>query len=135
MQWRPRYGALVSARILLAAFVLLLAVTPQALAGPRYVGYLGDGEGRAFMEAGQGARHVLAFTDSRTSSARYRVCIRGGAGKLNRCFRRRRRDGFGEVDVSLLVNDRGGPGRYRARWYVAGKSVAVWRFRLRPEAE
>lgn len=137
VQWREglnrdRVG-FVPVRILLAALLSLLVVTPPALAGSRYVGYLGNGEGRAFMEPGQGARHVLAFTDSRSSSVRYRVCIRGGAGRINRCFRRRLRDGFGEVDVSLLVNDRGGPGRYRARWHVAGKSVAVWPFRLRPE--
>lgn len=121
------------ARILIVALLSLLALTPQALADSRYVGYLGNGQGGAFMEPGQGARHVLVFTDSRSSSVRYRVCVRGGAGKINRCFRRRLRDGLGQLDVSLLVNDRGGPGRYRVRWYVAGRSVAVWRFRLRPE--
>ena len=121
------------ARIVVVALLSLLAVPSQAV-GSRYVGYLGEGSGRAFTEAGQGALHVLVFTDSRFSSARYRVCIRGGAGNLSRCFRRRLRTGFGKVNVSLLVNDRGGPGSYRIRWYVGGRSVAAWRFRLRPEA-
>lgn len=119
-------------RAFVLAALATIAVAVPASASSRYVGYVG-GDGRAFHTLGQGGLHKLVFTDANYSSKRYRVCIRGGVGKINRCFRRRLRTGFSEVEVSLLVNDRGGPGRYRVRWYVSGRSVASWRFRLRPE--
>jgi hypothetical protein len=118
--------------LLASALVLLAAVPATASAYPRYVGYLGDGTGRAYHNAGQGGLHYLLLTDSTVGNGRYRVCIRGGAD-LRRCFRRRLRFGFGKVNVSRLINDQGGPGRYRANWYVSGKRVATWRFRLSPE--
>lgn len=121
------------ARVALATVLLVLVTAAPASASSRYVGYLGDGAGRAFRIAGQGGLHILSLTDSEFANIRYRVCIRGGEGKLRRCFRRRLRSGYSGVNVSLIVNDRGGPGRYRARWFVAGRTVATWRFRLRSE--
>jgi len=118
---------------LVIALVLTMALPAAAGAYPRYVGYLGDGSGRAYHRAGQGGLHYLLLTDSTVANGRYRVCIRGGAGELRRCFKRRLRFGFGKVNVSLLVNDQGGPGRYRVNWHVRGKRVATWRFRLAPE--
>jgi len=118
---------------LVIALVLTMALPAAADAYPRYVGYLGDGSGRAYHRAGQGGLHYLLLTDSTVANGRYRVCIRGGTGGLRRCFKRRLRFGFGKVNVSLLVNDQGGPGRYRASWHVRGKRVATWRFRLAPE--
>jgi hypothetical protein len=41
--------------------------------------------------------------------------------------------GVSRVFVARFVNDRGGPGRWRARWIVDGETVASWRFRVRPE--
>lgn len=122
-------------RALLAGLLLMVAAMPAtAHAYPRYVGYLGDGSGRAYHNAGQGGRHLLILTDSNpASNRRYRVCLRGGDRQVRRCFERRLRFGLGKVGVSRLVNDRGGPGRYRAAWYVGGRRVAVWRFRLTPE--
>lgn len=121
------------ARVALVTVLALPLPAAPAAAAPRYVGYLGDGAGRAFHIAGQGGLHILSLTDSEFSGRRYRVCIRGGEGKLRRCFRRRLRSGYSGVNVSRIVNDRGGPGRYRARWYVGRRAVATWRFRLRPE--
>ena len=66
-------------------------------------------------------------------SRRYRVCLRAGAGNLHQCRTRRLRYGYDEFDVSLLVKDRGGPGDYRAVWYVRGRRVASWRFHLESE--
>ena len=122
-------------RVLLAIALGVSAALPAAAhAYPRYVGYLGDGSGRAYHNAGQGGLHYLLLTDSNpASNGRYRVCLRGGAADLRRCFKRRLRFGFGKLNVSLLVNDQGGPGRYRATWYVDGRRVASWRFRLTPE--
>ncbi len=37
--------------------------------------------------------------------------------------------------MALYVNDVGGPGRWRARWFVRGRRVAQWRFRARSERE
>jgi hypothetical protein len=37
------------------------------------------------------------------------------------------------VFVARFVNDRGGPGRWRARWRVDGRIVDTWRFTVRPE--
>ena len=118
---------------LVIALVLTMALPAAADAYPRYVGYLGDGSGRAYHRAGQGGLHYLLLTDSTVANGRYRVCIRGGTGDLRRCFRRRLRFGFDKLNVSLLVNDQGGPGRYRASWHVGGRRVASWRFRLAPE--
>lgn len=119
-------------RLSILAVLMSIAIAVPASASSRYVGYVG-GDGRAFHMLGQGGLHKLVLTDAEFSNRRYRVCIRGGAGRINRCFRRRLRTGFSEVNVSLLVNDRGGPGRYLVRWYVSGRAVASWRFRLRPE--
>lgn len=122
-------------RVLLASLLVVFAALPAtAHAHPRYVGYLGDGSGRAYHRAGQGGLHYLLLTDANpASNRRYRVCLRGGAAHLRRCFERRLRFGFNKVNVSRLINDQGGPGRYRANWYVGGRRVAVWRFTLAPE--
>ncbi len=92
------------------AVLTAITVPAPASASSRYVGYVG-GDGRAFHALGQGGLVELVLTDARYSNKRYRVCIRGGAGKINRCLKRRLRTGFSEVPVSLLVNDQGGPGR------------------------
>jgi hypothetical protein len=122
-------------RALLATLVLVCAALPAAAhAYPRYVGYLGDGTGRAYHRAGQGGLHYLVLTDSDpASNRRYRVCLRGGAENFRGCFKRRLRFGFHKLNVSRLINDQGGPGRYRAQWYIGGRRVAIWRFRLTSE--
>jgi len=116
----------------LSVLVLLMAAGP-ASAAKRYVGYMGDGSGRAYEVKGQGGLHQLLLTDAEFSNRAYRVCIRGGGGQIRRCFSRRLNLGFDKVNVSVLVNDKGGPGRYRVTWFVAGRTVAGWRFTLRPE--
>jgi hypothetical protein len=40
-----------------------------------------------------------------------------------------------EINVSIFVNDVGGPGRWYATWYVAGRVVARFTFYLAPEFE
>jgi hypothetical protein len=63
------------------------------------------------------------------------VCVRHLRNGERRCWRRRSRgDGVSRVFAALFVNDVGGPGRWRARWTVAGRTVATWRFRVRPES-
>ena len=120
--------------LLFTALLVSAALPAAASAYPRYVGYLGDGAGRAYHNAGQGGLHYLLLTDSNPAShRRYRVCLRGGATDLRRCFTRRLRFGFSKLNVSRVVNDQGGPGSYRADWYVRGRRVATWRFRLTPE--
>lgn len=100
----------------------------------KYFGYVGAGDRAVRRQRGQGGTHKLILQNPRLSRVRrYRVCIRGGSGDLGRCFVRRLRHGYNAVEASLLINDQGGLGRYRVRWFVAGRIVTSWRFRLMPE--
>jgi endo-1,4-beta-xylanase len=82
----------------------------------------------------QGDAHVLRLAVSPKRRIAYRVCLRGGALRKPRCFARSTSQaGVSKVDVSLLVNDRGGPGPWRVVWRVGGRRVAEWAFTVRPE--
>jgi hypothetical protein len=66
---------------------------------------------------------------------RYRVCLRHLGNGERRCWdRRTNRHSVSHVFVALFVNDRGGPGKSRARWMVGGEQVGSWRFTVRPES-
>lgn len=82
----------------------------------------------------QGDAHVLRLVVSPGRRIAYRVCLRGGALREPRCFTRSTsQSGVSKLDVSLLVNDRGGPGSWRVVWRVGGRKVAASSFTLRPE--
>ncbi|MGH2944857.1 MAG: hypothetical protein ACRDPC_01050 [Solirubrobacteraceae bacterium] len=128
-------------RLLIAALLpALLAPAPAAQAQeptpqvqPKYRGWVG-GFGERRHRRVQGQYHALRFRVNPAGRLRYRVCLSGGAADVRRCFRRRTGPrGRSEINVSLFVNDRGGPGRWRAVWRVRGDRVASWRFRLVPE--
>jgi hypothetical protein len=99
----------------------------------RFRGYRDGGDGRADRVASQGALHRFVFVDRRRRRTRY-VLVLDGPGDARRRYRGRTdRRGRDAIEDSRWVNDVGGPGRWRAIWRVAGKRVAVFRFRLRPE--
>ena len=130
----PPLGALLVVA-LMPAVVLgsTPAVQAQEDARPSYRGWVGGFDERNRVR-GQGNYHSLEFRVSPGQAIRYRVCISGGAGDVRRCFSRRTRaSGRSSINVSLFVNDQGGPGRWQAVWHVRGRRVASWRFQLRPE--
>jgi len=63
-------------------------------------------------------------------AVRYRVCVRNPAGRTGcrrgRAVRRR---------YDWLYVARGAVGSYRVTWFVGGKRVARWRYRMHPEAD
>jgi hypothetical protein len=131
--WRVRRALVIVIAVL--SYPLLAAPTASAQQNnpsiqSRYSGWVGGfGERRHRREQGQ--FHALRFRVQPAGRLRYRVCLSGGAADVRRCFRRRTGEGGrSEINVSIFVNDRGGPGRWRAVWRVGGARVAAWRFRL-----
>lgn len=116
----------------LVALVLVLSPVSLAHANERYVGYVGGGE-RAYHRASQGGLFHLVFTDADFSARRYRVCSEG-TNQPRRCVTRKLRLGFSKVNANStdLITF---AGRYVIRWYVDGRQVAAWRFRLLRESE
>ena len=97
-----------------------------------YVDLLG---GPPVHEGSQGAGWRTTFKEHVAGRVRYRVCLRHLGNGERRCWdRRTNRSGVSHVFVALFVNDRGGPGEWRARWMVDGEQVASWRFTVRPES-
>jgi hypothetical protein len=85
-------------------------------------------------EASQGAGWRTIFRERVPGRVRYTVCLRNLDNRVGKCWRGRTGTrGRSRIFVALFVNDQGGPGRWRARWKVAGRVVATWRFRVRPE--
>jgi hypothetical protein len=79
----------------------------------------------------QGDYHALELRVAPAARLRYRVCLIGGSLDRHRCFARSTGPrGRSSINVARLVNDRGGPGRWRAVWRVGGERVAAWSFRL-----
>jgi len=110
--------------------------TSAIVTAVEYKGWVGGfpGQGDRRRRRVQGDFHMLNFRRTPGQSVRYRVCLRGGNVPTRRCFRRRLNSaGRSGINVSLWLNDRGGPGRWRAIWSVGGGRVATWRFRLPPE--
>jgi micrococcal nuclease len=104
-------------------------------AARRYRGYvdLFDGEPAHAGYQGNGWRAV--FKETVRGRVRYRVCLRHLGNGERRCWNRRTgRRGVSRVFAALFVNDQGGPGKWRARWFVGGQRVASWRFTVRPES-
>jgi hypothetical protein len=134
-----RLGRMRRALTTLITVAAVLAGAPSAAAGGTaardYRGYVDLLDGEPAREGSQGAGWRLIFEERVEGRVRYRVCVRHLRNGERRCWRRRSRgDGVSRVFAALLVNDVGGPGRWRARWTVAGRTVATWRFRVRPES-
>lgn len=92
------------------------------------------GGGGPVRSGSQGAGWQAVFKERRRGRVRYRVCLTHRTNKTSRCWSRAtRRDGTSVVFVALFVNDRGGPGPWKATWLVRGRRVASYRFTVRPE--
>jgi hypothetical protein len=116
--------------------VLALGAAPVAEAASRgdYRGYVDRLDDTPTHEGSQGAGWRTVFKEHVEGRVRYRVCLRHVRNGERRCWSRRTgQRGVSRVFVARFVNDRGGPGRWRARWIVDGETVASWRFRVRPE--
>jgi hypothetical protein len=116
-----------------AMLALALAAAPAAVARD-YRGYVSVGRGPTHSGV-QGNAWTLVLREAKPGRVRYRVCVGHlDRPRVRRCYRRRTSSrGRSSVFVALFVNDVGGTGRWRARWTVGGRTVAVWRFRVRSE--
>jgi hypothetical protein len=120
--------------VLLAA-ALALPATASAGVDP-YSGHIGlvSRPGEKVRSGEQGAGWQAIFRERRSGRVAYRLCLRHFDNDTRRCWNRRsRRSGRSRVFVALFVNDRGGPGRWRATWSVDGTRVAAWKFTVRTE--
>jgi hypothetical protein len=117
-----------------AAVLAVLMVPSAAQAQPFYAGHvsrLGFGKTRV---GSQGAGWQAVFRERAVGRVRYRVCLTHQQHGASRCWSRTTRgDGTSVVFVALFVNDRGGPGTWRAMWLVRGRRVARWHFTVRSE--
>ena len=121
----------------LAAVALALpaqgAAAPAETSAKTYRGFvslLGTPE----RDASQGAAWTLSFRERARGRVRYKTCLKHLGNGTTRCYRRRTpASGRQDVFVARFVNDVGGPGRWRARWFVRGVRVAEWKFTVRPE--
>ncbi len=103
-------------------------------AARRYRGYVDRLDDQPTHEGSQGAGWRAVFKERAAGRVSYRVCLRHLADGIRRCWdRRTNANGASRVFVARFVNDRGGPGKWRARWLVDGHQVASWRFKVRPE--
>jgi hypothetical protein len=119
--------------LLAAAALLMAAAVPAQPAAKKYRGFVSL-SGKPVHDGSQGAGWTLSFRERATGRVRYKACLKNLSTGSVRCFRRRTpASGRQNVFVALYVNDVGGPGRWRARWFVRGVRVAEWRFRVRPE--
>jgi hypothetical protein len=118
--------------------VLVLAAVgepPQASGGKAYDGYISLFGSGPVHEGSQGAGWTASFRERRRGRVRYRVCLKHtNSPKVKRCWRGRTgRRGRSEIFVARFVNDRGGPGRWRATWRRHGRRVDAFEFKVRPE--
>ena len=115
------------------ATLSLAGAAPAAMAAKKYRGFVSL-FGTPERDASQGAGWTLSFRETVEGRVRYKTCLRHLGNGSTRCFKRRTpASGRQDVFVARYVNDVGGPGRWRARWFVRGDRVAEWRFRVRPE--
>jgi len=69
-----------------------------------------------------------AYFKSLRRGTRYKACIRNPAGRV-RCRSAR----VAQRSYGWLYVARGSVGRYRVTWFVGGKRVARWYYRMHPE--
>jgi len=124
-----------------AAFAVLpsLAGEPNGevrASAPKYRGFVTVGRGPTHVGA-QGNAWTLVFRERAAGSVPFKACVKHlDRPRVSRCWRGRTgASGSSRQFVALYVNDTGGVGRWRARWFVRGRRVAGWRFVVRPEFE
>lgn len=114
----------------------LLSGVSAAQARPLYDGYvrlIGNGK---VHKSFQGSGWQTVFKERAASRVRYRVCLTHRPTKVRRCWTRTTgADGTSTVNVSLFVNDVGGPGSWRATFLVGKRRVASWDFTVLPEQD
>jgi len=111
------------------------AITHRLRRPPRFVGYREGPDGKPDRVAVQGDLHRFAFVDRRRRRTAYTLVLDGPGDAIKRYRGRANRRGRDAIEASRYVNDMGGPGRWRAVWRVGKRSVASFRFRVRPEPE
>lgn len=110
------------------------AAAPTRL--PVYDGYVRLLGGAKTHSSFQGAGWQTVFRERVAGRVRYRVCLTHRPTNVSRCWARASRpDGRSVVFVALFVNDRGGPGAWRATFTVQRRRVATWDFTVLPEPE
>jgi hypothetical protein len=114
--------------IAIAAAGLLLGLPASAGASKRYSGCVAEGHGCSHRFVG-GDLPVLRFVDRRHSHTHYRVCVHDP--RQRQCFSRTTGTA-GEWHDGPTWNI-GAAGKSVVRWYVNGKRVARWKFRVLPE--
>ncbi|HEX5619184.1 MAG TPA: hypothetical protein VFX51_12225 [Solirubrobacteraceae bacterium] len=115
---------------------VLVGWVPAAAGQSSYRGFVDRFDGIPAHQGSQGAGWRAVFRENVDGRVRYRVCLRHRRSGTQRCWdRRTNANGVSRVFVARFVNDRGGPGRWRARWRVDGRIVDTWRFKVRPEFE
>ena len=109
------------------------AAAPADVSAKTYRGFVSL-SGTPERDASQGAAWTLSFRERARGRVRYKTCLKHLGNGTTRCYRRRTpASGRQDLFVARFVNDVGGPGRWRARWFVRGRRVAEWKFRVRPE--
>lgn len=105
--------------------------------GERFRGYRSTFEGKKAdgRQAVQGEFHGFTFRDQLGGRTRYRLVLLGPGGSRKAERGRTNCNGKDKKNLSLYVNDVGGPGHWSAKWKVGGRKVAQYRFRLAPEFE
>lgn len=107
-----------------------LKATYRLRSHDRFRGRMVTFDGRTQRRSVFGDYHGLRFVDRLGLRTRYRACAYGLFGI--QCWRRTTDDeGLGDINASLAINDRVGPGRIV--WYVDGRSVATWSYAMDPE--
>jgi hypothetical protein len=118
----------------IAAALLVAAPASAGAAQADFRGFIDRFDGVPTHEGSQGAGWRAVFRERVPGRVNYRVCLRHRGNGEQRCWRRTTgARGRSRVFVARFVNDRGGPGRWRAVWRVDGERVARWSFRVRPE--
>jgi hypothetical protein len=125
-------------RLVLPVLATVALAVPAAASagGSTYSGHIGlvSRPGDRVRSGEQGAGWQAIFRERRSGRIAYRLCLRHRGNGTQRCWNRRSNArGRSRVFVALFVNDRGGPGRWRATWSVGGTTVATWAFTVSAE--
>jgi hypothetical protein len=133
---RPSSRTCLTVVVSLAVTMLLTIATASAAvrADPlryRYAGVVEDGRGVPTHYVKRGGGVIFYFFDALSQgrkSTSYRLCV-GPPGKPpTRCWDRTARYGVGKVSFSFTLPSDIPLGALTARWLVAGRTVASWRF-------
>ena len=116
--------------ILAAALAGLFLLPASASASKGYAGCVAESRGCQHRFVG-GDLPVLKFMDRRHDGTAYRICVRD---PVHRVCARRTTGKAGKWHAGGTWNI-GAVGNHIARWYVNGKQVARWKFRVVPEGD